>query len=118
MSATLCLILPSPFLTLLVSPETLIISGHHGGGQFYGSNGKFDLSDLEDNTKIPVTLLKSLEKVKFLYLLGCHSATLYLNYRWKKILPSLKLVVGYEGQAPLGNKIQGHAYLSYFLKNI
>jgi len=108
-----------------LNPEILILSGHQGGGHFYGENGGISLANLE-NFKNEIekeghqkekAFFERMKNVKALYLLGCHAGTLFLTYRWKALFPSTEIIVSYEGQAPLGNKIQGHAYLNYFLSN-
>lgn len=97
-------------------PEILMISGHHGT-EFYGDNGVFEYLQLGRIFENDAQAKKAFEKVETIFLLGCSSGSIYLMEKWKKLLPNLKLILGYNHQAPLGNKPQGHHYITYFLEH-
>ncbi len=91
-----------------VSVNSLVISGHDGGGQFGGTNGFFSkqmLSEIIENFP------ESRDSVSSVLLLGCYTGVKQEIFDWKQILPNANLIAGYEGQAPLGDKPAGHSYI-------
>jgi hypothetical protein len=88
--------------------DSVIISGETIGNRFFGKNGEITDSDIVDVVKKSPTLSKS---VRSLYGLGCYSATLSLATWWKTHVPSLEMVVGYDGQAPYSSRQPGLNFL-------
>ena len=91
-----------------VSVNSLILSGHDGGGQFGGTNGYVSKSMLNE---VMQDHPKTQESVSSVLLLGCYTGVKQEIFDWKQILPKVNLIAGYEGQAPLGDKPAGHSYI-------
>lgn len=81
-----------------ISLSSLVISGHDGNGHFMGANGDINADELtqifENNSPVG-------ENVRSLYLWGCYTATPgALDQHWKKTLPNVDMVAGFDGSAP------------------
>jgi hypothetical protein len=93
--------------------SSLVISGHDGNGNFTGSNGSLSSQDVRDAFKGHAPLAEGLRSV---ILAGCYTGTLgSLDGNWKGIGPNIALLAGYDLQAPLGNAVAGHQYISEVL---
>jgi hypothetical protein len=90
-------------------PVSVIISGHDGGGGFGGKKGDVSRNDILDlmDSKFP----EFKDSVQSLYLLGCYTGVKSEMFAWLSKLPNLKMIGGYEGAAPLSDKLAGHTYL-------
>lgn len=94
--------------------NTLIASGHNGGGHIGGLKGSIDSMELNSVfSKFP----KQAAEVNSLYFLGCYTNTKNLVFHWKSIFPNSKLVAGYIGSAPASDKPAGHSYLNQLMLN-
>ncbi len=89
--------------------SVLALSGHDGGGSFSGDRGEeLSKSDIEfamANSR------RSLDDIDTLMLIGCNTGNRHQVYEWRNVFPKLKLVAGYDGYAPLGDRPAGHAYI-------
>lgn len=88
--------------------NSLLISGHDGGGDFGGEHGAVTKLDLVAVVERHPELKES---VTSLLLLGCYTGVKQEIFDWKEVLPKTNLIAGYEGQAPLGDKPAGHSYI-------
>lgn len=88
--------------------NSLLISGHDGGGDFGGEHGGLTKQDL---TAVVERHPELKESVTSLLLLGCYTGVKQEIFDWKEVLPKTNLIAGYEGQAPLGDKPAGHSYI-------
>jgi len=86
---------------------SFIVSGHNGGGSFYGDAGRlnktsiFGLPDKHPSAK----------NIESLYMLGCYAAAPDEVVSWTKKMPSLKWIIGYSDAAPLTYVPKGAQYL-------
>ena len=86
------------------------ISGHNGGGRFGGekfSIGRHDLIKIMQD-------YKDLNEVQSALLLGCYTGVEHEMKEWRKLFPAVTMIGGYDGSAPLSDKIQGHNYITEF----
>ena len=95
-------------------PSSLIISGHSGGGQFFGETGNLSRSEIIGlfTEKFP----EFREGLESLYLLGCYTGVKYEIFSWIGRLPNLKFIAGYDGSAPLATRSSGLNYLQDLMK--
>ncbi|QLY24535.1 hypothetical protein HW988_13870 [Bdellovibrio sp. KM01] len=90
--------------------SSVIISGHDGNGHFGGSQGLLNDKDIAEAfaQNAPVG-----DEVRSMMLWGCYTANIgSLTSYWKKTLPNVELIAGYDGIAPLGDKPANWDYLS------
>lgn len=88
--------------------QQIIISGHDGGGVFSGEKGGISRPDL-------YSILdehSATNDVTSLLLLGCYTGTQKEVFDWKKVLPNVRLIGGYDASAPLSDRPHGHKYLA------
>ena len=98
--------------------DTLLISGHNGGGQFSGdiNSQKIRLpfskfqSAIEQNTYAK-------ENTSTLMLLGCNTANHDQILKWKKMFDNLNILAGYDGKSPFGTRESGHSYIKEILEH-
>ena len=90
-----------------------ILSGHDGGGHFYGMSGSTDQRTIDQIFADFPELKNSVQSVG---LLGCYTAVPIQVLKWKGVFPSTKLLIGYEGSGPLGDKPAGQTYVEDLLK--
>ena len=90
-------------------PQTIFLSGHDGGGDISGDrNERLEMSELKsilDRNKDVA------ENIQVLGLLGCNTGSQALIMKWKKMMPNLRFVAGYDGTAPSDKWTQGRNYL-------
>ena len=91
--------------------KSVIISGHDGGGQFSGSKGGFGSVQLQMLMKE----YKDIDEVNSALLLGCYTGVQLEMMKWRGIFPKIRLIGGYDGSAPLGDRPQGHQYITELL---
>jgi hypothetical protein len=85
--------------------SSLVISGHDGGGKFYGEYGKILTSEIYAIARKNPDLLGGVRSVS---LLGCWSAVPREIEEWRAGLPGLRLIAGFDGSSPgLGQKASG-----------
>lgn len=96
---------------------TLGISGHDGGGKFFGDFGQLNLEDFKEIFSDPE--VKGLaDSVRSLHLWGCYAGTAtMMDDNWKKIFPRTELIVGFWGEAPLNQFPGSYELLEDILKN-
>lgn len=91
--------------------ESLVISGHDGGGHFGGSKGSFGRHELE----VLIKDFEGINDIKSIMLLGCYTGVQKEMGEWKRLFPQVRLIGGYDDSAPLSTRPQGHKYLSELL---
>jgi hypothetical protein len=94
--------------------DSMILSGHHKFGIFWGKNFHFTIggmSDFLDNYP------KAKASLKNLYLWGCYTNNVDKLERWLKSFPNLNYVFGYTHKAPLSNQITGVEYLKLAMEH-
>lgn len=88
--------------------SSLIISGHHVGGVYFGKNFRGGLTEMTD-------LMDRFPRLKAstrnLYLWGCYTNNIDKLEKWLKSFPNLNYVFGYSHKAPLSNQLTGVDYL-------
>ena len=91
-------------------PETLLISGHDGGGSFGGDRGEsFSYDELNTLVQQNPEVGKNL---RVLGLLGCNTANHSEIVKWKRTFPNLAFVAGFDGTAPSETKRAALTYIS------
>jgi hypothetical protein len=93
--------------------ETLILSGHNGGGHISGSFGSVSFTQVEDAMKKNTS---AKENTTTLMLLGCNTSNQSQIMKWKNIYPNLNIIAGYDGTAPAGDKPAGHSFIEEILE--
>jgi len=90
------------------SISSMILSGHHKWGMFWGGNFHMTIGSVDDlMSKYPA--IKG--KVQNMYLWGCYTNNLDKLDRWLKSFPQLKYVFGYNQKSPLSEQLTGVEYL-------
>jgi hypothetical protein len=92
--------------------ETLILSGHNGGGHISGDNGSISFVQVDEAMK-KNSFAK--ENTATLLLLGCNTSNQSQIMKWKNIYPNLNIIAGYDGTAPAGDKPAGHSFIEEIL---
>lgn len=98
------------------SVSSLILSGHDGGGEFYGDVGESSISK-EDIFNIARDYPQQLGTARSVILLGCWSAVPFEVEMWKANMPSLKVIAGFGGSAPAVTVAASGQYAAGILKN-
>ena len=91
----------------------LNFSGHDGGGNFGGAIsaiGKEEVGEIFQ--KFP----EQRDSVQSLLLLGCYTGVTAEIREWRDRFPKAKLIAGYDGKGPLGDRLAGHTYIRDILK--
>lgn len=85
-----------------VNLTSVVISGHDGNGSFDGVFGDLNDADIKEafDSVSPFG-----ESIRSLLLWGCYTTNIgSLETNWKKILPNLNVIAGFDDSAPLGDK--------------
>lgn len=93
--------------------SNLTFSGHDGGGNFGGIIGSISK---EDAGTIFRQFPNQRESIQSILLLGCYTGVTAEIRDWRDKFPNAKLIAGYDGQAPLGDKLAGHTYIRDILQ--
>jgi len=88
--------------------DSIIVSGESIGDKFMGKNGAITAEEISDVVHNNPVLLKTVHSI---YGLGCYSASFSMAIRWKTMMPGLKMIVGYDGQAPKNIRQSGLDFL-------
>lgn len=90
---------------------SLVLSGHHSGGSFYGET--LTSNDLDDNTFFSVVSRNKdlFDQVHFLGLWGCSGVTQGEVTKWRVGIPSIEVVAGFYDSAPLGIRNSSYEFL-------
>jgi hypothetical protein len=91
-----------------VAVDSLVISSHDGGGNFFGSFGNTSKYEIAKLTESIPSLKNTLKSV---YMLGCYTATTDQVRDWKTNFPEVSLIAGYDQAAPLRDASKGWNYL-------
>lgn len=91
--------------------QNVTISGHDGGGSYGGYKGDFSREELGEVIKE----FPEINDVQSLMLLGCYTGVQKEILSWKSIFPNVRMIGGYDGSAPLSDKLAGHTYLEDLL---
>lgn len=91
-----------------VELTSLIISGHDGGGRFSGATGNVTRSAIK---KVFNYYPNTRDNVPSLILPGCYTGVKSEIMNWREVFPNLKIIAGYEGRAPLGDRPSGQHYI-------
>ncbi|QDK46358.1 hypothetical protein DOM22_14875 [Bdellovibrio sp. ZAP7] len=89
---------------------SLVVSGHDGNGYFGGNNGELSERAIASAfaAQAPVG-----DGIRSMMLWGCYTANIgSLSSNWKKTLPNVELIAGYDGIAPLADKPANWQYLT------
>ena len=96
------------------SVDSLIISGHDGGGGFWGDFGRLNKEQVFELANDYPGQFKYTTSIM---LMGCWTAVSDEVEQWKVNLPSLKVVAGFGGSAPSAAQAAGGDYIAGILKN-
>jgi hypothetical protein len=89
--------------------SSIVISGHDGDREYWGTYGHFFDDDLEDALVANQPMGQNLRS---LYLWGCNTGiTDDFNRKWKRAFPASTMIAGFDGQAPLGSRAASSALL-------
>ncbi len=90
---------------------SLVLSGHHSGGSFYGEN--LTSTDLDDSSFFSVVSRNKdlFSDVHFLGLWGCSGVTQGEVTKWRVGIPSIEVVAGFYDSAPLGIRNSSYEFL-------
>lgn len=91
----------------------LTFSGHDGGGNF---GGTFANVSKEEVREIFARYPKQRDSVQSLLLLGCYTGVTSEIRAWRESFPQAKLIAGYDGKGPLGDRKAGHTYIRDILQ--
>lgn len=92
-----------------VKLTSLILSGHDGNGHFFGENADLSEETIEEAFKKNPPMGNN---IRSLMLWGCYTANLSsLTGNWKKMLPNVEMIAGFDGVAPAGSKPGSATYL-------
>lgn len=94
--------------------SSLIMSGHHKFGIFWGSNFQMTIGGISD---LLDQYPKTKAKVKNLYLWGCYTNNVDKLEKWLKSFPNLNYVFGYNLKSPLSSQGIGVEYLQKALEH-
>lgn len=96
-----------------VQLSSIVLSGHDGNGHFAGTFGELSDKELSEafQKNSPVG-----DSVRSMALWGCYTANIgSLSQYWKKALPNVEVIAGFDEKGPLGNSPANWAYLKDFL---
>lgn len=97
-----------------VKLSSVVLSGHDGNGDFWGPYGRVNNLRL---TRLLQQYPALHAEVRSLALLGCYTSTVgAIETYWKNVMPSVRIVGGYDGSGPLASHSVGHRYLEEFLR--
>ncbi len=88
--------------------SSLIMSGHHRFGVFWGKNFKMTIGGISDLIE---EFPKTKSSVKNLFLWGCYTNNIDKLERWLKSFPNLDYVYGFSHKSPLSHQVTGVDYL-------
>jgi len=81
---------------------SIVISGHNGDRQYWGTLGWFEDDDLMNALEANQPVGQNLRS---LYLWGCYTGiTDDYKRQWKRGIPNSTMIAGYDGQSPLGSQ--------------
>ncbi len=92
---------------------SLILSGHDGGGHYYGDNGETNMAEISTLAKENPTIFSGTTN---LMLMGCWSGTPDQVEQWRVIFPRLRVLGGFVGSAPASTRIAAGTYIAGLLR--
>jgi hypothetical protein len=92
---------------------SLIVSGHDGGGHYYGDYGETDMAELSNLAKEHPALFSDTSS---LLLMGCWSGTPDQVEQWKVVFPKMRVLGGFVGSAPASTRRAAGTYISGLLR--
>ncbi len=91
---------------------SMIISGHDGNGEFFGSNGSLTSEQMRQAFSEHKELASN---VRSIFMAGCYGSDFgAIETYWKGITPNASLLAGYGGSGPRNNVSSGWNYLGSF----
>lgn len=94
---------------------SMVISGHDGGGEYYGDDHDQSISK-DDIFKLAGTYPEQLKGMNSVILMGCWSAVPKEVDEWKVNFPSIKVIGGFVGSAPSSDRIASGTFIEDSLK--
>ncbi len=93
--------------------NSLILSGHDGGGHFYGESGETDLAAISElvNSNREV-----FDDTSSLLLMGCWTGVPDQVDLWKTIFPRMRVLGGFVGSAPASTRLASGQYITGILR--
>lgn len=92
---------------------SLILSGHDGGGSFYGDFGKTDIAEIGN---LVADNKETFNSMSSLLLMGCWSAVPDQIDQWKTIFPKVELIGGFVGSAPASTRVSSGTFIADLLR--
>lgn len=96
-----------------VKVSSLIVSGHDGGGEFYGDYGGTDMAAISQLTKDHPEMFNDTTS---LLLMGCWTGTPDQVAQWRVIFPKMRVLGGFVGSAPSSTRLAAGTYISGLLR--
>lgn len=92
---------------------SLILSGHDGGGHYYGDNGETTMAEISNIAKENQSVFGNTSS---LLLMGCWSGTPDQVEQWRVIFPQLRVLGGFVGSAPASTRVAAGTYIAGLLR--
>ncbi len=93
--------------------NSLILSGHDGGGEYYGDTGRTDLAEISElvngNREV-------FDDTSSLLLMGCWTGVPDQVDLWKTIFPRMRVLGGFVGSAPASTRAASGQYITGILR--
>ncbi len=93
--------------------SSLIISGHDGGGEYYGDYGSTSVAEISQTVSENRSVFQDTSS---LLLMGCWSAPPDQVSLWRTILPNMRVLGGFVGAAPLSIRESAGTFVRDILK--
>ncbi len=96
-----------------VKVSSMIISGHDGGGHFYGDTGETTIAEISGLVSQNSEVFSDMGP---LLLMGCWTGTPDQVDQWRRVFPSMRVLGGFVGSAPASTRIGAGTYISGLLR--
>lgn len=93
--------------------SSLILSGHDGGGEFYGDNGETDLAEISELVNENREVFSDTSS---LLLMGCWTSVPDQVDLWKTIFPRVRVLGGFVGSAPASTRAASGQFITGILR--
>lgn len=93
--------------------SSLIVSGHDGGGHYYGDYGETDISEI---SAMVAENQGAFADTSTLLLMGCWTAPPDQVEQYRAIFPKMRVLGGFVGSAPASTRIAAGTYVSGLLR--
>lgn len=88
--------------------SSMIVSGHDGGGEYYGDYGETSVSELSEKINQHRDVF---DETSSLLLMGCWTAPPDQVNLWRVLFPNLRMIGGFVGSAPRSTRIAAGTFV-------